>query len=767
MSDGELILVAGVLMALGLAAAKVADRVRVPGLLFFVGLGMLAGSEGIAGVEFNDAELTRTLGTIGLVLILFEGGLTAGWPEIRPVIGSAVSLAFIGTIATAVIAGVSAAWLFDLDLLGGLIIGSAVAASDSAAIFAVLRESSLKRRLARTLEGESGLNDPIAVLLVVGFIDWIQLPDYGLPDMAVEFAIKLSIGLAAGILVGFGARAAFRRLDLPSPGLYPVASLATAALAFGLAEVAHGSGFLSVYIAALVLGTGPIPARGSTIAFHQGMSWTAQIALFFLLGLLVFPSGLGEVAIEGLALSAVLIFLARPLAAVVATAFSTFNMKERLMLGWAGLRGAIPIWLATFPVIAEVQSAELIFNAIFFVVVTSTLIQGATFNPLAVRLGLTTDEPAVPPTVVETGTVRRLGGDAFTYVVKPQDAAAGALVRELGLPREALLNLIVREGAAVPPRGSTEIQTGDELHVLARREVIPAVVALTERWAKGPLGEPPPPPLPLRASPQVFTVRRRSAADGDPGHPVEIEGAAVAARLRVRRDQTGSLVALADGRYAVMDSDLVAVGGRARMAEWVARRLRQTGLTPTERAWWEEIAGALNTPVVRKGGPETADRRGGPRRRGRAKRRSGRLRVGGDSAAFGGYSDNADGGPSAYSAPAASAMRRYASPGSSAPNTAEPATSSPAPASTHRSAVFASTPPSTSTAHSLGASSWRRLSFSGEEEMKLWPPHPGLTLIARSRSHCGARSATASAGVPGLMASPAKHPVSRMAARVR
>ncbi len=604
MSDGELILVAGLLMAAGLAAAKVADRVRVPGLLLFLGLGMLVGTEGIGGVEFDDAELTRTLGTIGLVLILFEGGLAAGWREIRPVVGSAVSLATLGTLLTAVIAGGVATWLFDLDLLEGLIIGAAVAATDSAAIFTVLRGSRLRRRLARALEGESGMNDPIAVLLVVGFIDWIELPDYGLGDMAIEFALKLSIGLAAGIVIGIAARAAFRRLDLPSPGLYPVASLATAALAFGVAEVAHGSGFLAVYIAALSLGTGPIPARGSTIAFHQGMSWTAQISLFFLLGLLVVPSGLGDIALEGLILSAVLIFVARPLAAVVATAVSPFEMRERLMLGWAGLRGAVPIWLATFPVIAEVQSAELIFNAIFFVVVTSTLVQGATFNALAVRLGLTTDEPAVPPAVIETGTVRRLGGDAFTYVVKPGDAAVGAVIRDLRLPREALVNLIVRDGSAVPPRGSTEIQSGDELHVVARREAMPAVIALTERWATGPLGEPPPPPLPLRAAPQVFTVRRRVAEDGDPGHPDVIEGAAVAARLRVRRDETGSLVALADGRYAVIDATMLAVGGRSRMAEWVARRVRRAGLSPAERAWWEEVAGALNTPVPRAGGPE-------------------------------------------------------------------------------------------------------------------------------------------------------------------
>ena len=184
MADYELILVAGLLLAAGLAAAKVADRVRVPGLLLFLGLGMLIGSEGIGGVEFDDAELTRTLGTIGLVLILFEGGLTAGWNEIRPVLGTAVSLATVGTVGTALIAGVAATWLFDLDLLEGLIVGAAIAATDSAAIFAVLRGSQLRRRLARALEGESGLNDPVALLLVIGFIDWIELPDYGALDMA-------------------------------------------------------------------------------------------------------------------------------------------------------------------------------------------------------------------------------------------------------------------------------------------------------------------------------------------------------------------------------------------------------------------------------------------------------------------------------------------------------------------------------------------------------------------------------------------------------
>src|ERR671910_804509 len=206
MNDNELILVAGLLLAAGLAAALVADRVKVPGLLLFLGLGMLVGSEGIGGVEFDDAELTRTLGTIGLILILFEGGLSAGWREIRPVFATAVSLALIGTVLTAAIAGAAASWLLGLGTLESLIVGSAVAATDSAAIFAVLRGSRLRRRLARTLEGESGMNDPVALLLVTGFIDWIQEPGYGIEDMAVNLVARLSLGAALGLAIGFAAR---------------------------------------------------------------------------------------------------------------------------------------------------------------------------------------------------------------------------------------------------------------------------------------------------------------------------------------------------------------------------------------------------------------------------------------------------------------------------------------------------------------------------------------------------------------------------------
>jgi cell volume regulation protein A len=599
LKDYELILIAGLLLATGLVAAKAADRVRVPGLLLFLLLGMLIGSEGIGGVEFDNYELARTLGTIGLVLILFEGGLTAGWGEIRPVLGTAISLATLGTVVTAVITGFAAVWIFDLTTLEGLLIGSAVAATDSAAIFAVLRGSHLHRRLARALEGESGMNDPVALLLVVGFIDWIELPDYGIVDMAGEFVLKLALGAAFGLAIGYAARWAIRNVNLPTPGLYPVASIAAAALAYGVPELVHGSGFLSVYIVALILGTGPVPARQSTIAFHQGLSWVSQIALFALLGLLVFPSGLVDVAGEGLLLSAVLILVARPFAAFLASAFSPFNSRERVMLGWAGLRGAIPIWLATFPVVAGVGEAELIFNTIFFVVVTSTLIQGSTFEPLAKRLGVVSDEKTLMPPLIETGIIRELGGESFVWSVDARDAAVGHPIKDLELPREALVNLIVREGAALPPRGSTVIEGGDELHVVARLEALEDVQALAARWRDGPLGAPEVPVMPPRGAPQVFSVRPWDAErDGDPGAPVTLEEVPVAQSLRTRRDGSGALVLLADGRYAVTGESLIAIGGRRRLAEWCVRRAGMPGPSAAERAWWQELAGALSAPAT-------------------------------------------------------------------------------------------------------------------------------------------------------------------------
>jgi cell volume regulation protein A len=598
-SDAELILVGGLLLAAGIAAAMVADRVRVPGLVLFLGLGMLIGNEGLGGVEFDDAELTRTLGTIGLVLILFEGGLTAGWREIRPVLGTALSLALIGTLITAVLAGLAAKWIFDLETLEALIIGSAVAATDSAAIFAVLRGSTLRKRIARALEGESGMNDPVALLLVTGFIAWIQVPGYGIANLAGDFVLELSIGAAVGIGVGIAARSGFRGLDLPTSGLYPVASVAAVGLSYGIAELAHGSGFLAVYLTGLVLGTGIMPARHTITAFHQGLSWVAQISLFFLLGLLVVPSELGAVALEGIALALVVMFVARPVATLLATQFAAYALRERMMLSWAGMRGAIPIWLATFPVVAGVEEGAFVFNIVFFVVVLSTLVQGMSFEPLADRLGLTTDEPSLPQPLVETGIIQEIGGDVFAFRVGPDDAVVGHMVKELGLPRNALVNLIVRDREALPPRGSTVVEAGDELHLLIRREARREVDELTERWRRGPVGEKPLAELGVRGSPAIFSVRPPSPADGDLGAPTQLAGIEVARILRKSSTRSAAVSVLRDGRFAVTGPELVAVGGRRALARWCVERAERTEISPQERAWWQEAVGVLNAPALR------------------------------------------------------------------------------------------------------------------------------------------------------------------------
>jgi cell volume regulation protein A len=590
--DAELILIAGALLAAGIVGALLADRMRIPGLLLFLALGMLAGSEGV-GIGFDDTELARTLGTIALVLILFEGGLTSGWAEIRPVLGTAVSLAIVGTIVTALLTGYAAKLIFGLSTLEGLIVGGAVAATDAAAIFAVLRRSRLEKRLARTLEGESGMNDPMALLLVIGFVEWIQQPGYGIADMAGLLAVKIAVGTAVGMAMGRLSVAALNRVRTPTDGIYPVATVAIAGLTYGIGEVAHGSGLLATYLAALALGSGNIPARRTVVAFHEGVGWVAQIGLFILLGLLVYPGSLDDVALEGLALSAVLILVARPLAAFVSTVVSPLNLRERAMLGWAGLRGATPIWLATIPVVAGVAHGSQLFAIVFFVVVTSTLVQGASFEPLARRLGLTTSEPALPRRLLESGRIRRMGGDVVSYRLPPGAAAAGRLVRELGLPREALVNVIVREGRAIPPRGSTELREGDELHILVRGELREQVEELTRRWHEGPVGTPPPPLLPPRGAPQIFSVRPVFDDGDDPSAPENVGGVQVVAVLRSRRERPSSLVALADGRYAVVTERVVAVGGRQALADWSARRAARAGDDPAEKAWWQEVIGAL------------------------------------------------------------------------------------------------------------------------------------------------------------------------------
>jgi potassium/hydrogen antiporter len=587
---GPTILVAGALLAGALGASLLAGRLRVPGLVAFLGLGMAVGSDGFGWIDFGDYALARDIGIVGLSLILFEGGLATSFGELRPIAGAALALAIGGTILTAVLTGLAAWWLFDFTALEGMLLGSIVAGTDGAAIFAVLRGSTLRRRLARALEGEAGINDPVAVILVLGFVHWLKHGDYGVVDMAGLFVQELTIGAIVGLAVGLAAVHALQRMRLGSAGLYPVASLAAAAIAYGLTDVAHGSGFLSVYLCGLAIGSSDVPARRTVVTFHQGLAWVAQLGLFLTLGLLVFPAKLGEVALQGTVLALVAAAVARPLAVSLALGTSRFTFPERLVVGWAGLRGAVPVVLATFPVIDGVAQGEKIFNIVFFAVVVSTVLQGATFEPFARALGATSDEQALPAPLLETGAVRRLGAEVAQFAVAPGDAVVGHPVRELGLPRDALLNLVVRGEQAIPPRGSTVIESGDHLHVLVRQEAAVEFGSLLRRWREGPIAPRPRRPVGTRAV-SVFSTGSRIPVDGDPARPQRVQGREVIEQLRTRRDTPGALVALADGRFAYT-GPVQAIGSPRQLQDAARKRLAGT-TSEGERAWWREVIGAL------------------------------------------------------------------------------------------------------------------------------------------------------------------------------
>ena len=486
----ERLLLAGAILLVAVAAAVVARRLSVPILLGFLGLGMLLGSDGPGGIYFDDAELARTIGVLGLIAILFEGGLTADWHDVRRVLVPAGLLSTIGVAVTAAIVGAAAYVAFDLSQAEALLMGAVVGSTDAAAVFATLRFTTLRRRLVATLETESGGNDPAAVALTLGLIAWITASAPSVVDFAVLVVRQLGLGLAIGLVLGYLAAKALPRFPLDLAPFAPVASLGIAALVYGLADAAGASGFLAVYVVALAIGNARTPLRRPIVAFHEGLAFLAQIVLFVVLGLLVFPHELPGVALSALALTAVLLLVARPAAVLACTPFQGFDKRERLFLGWAGLRGAVPIVLATFAMSEHLRASDTIFNAVFFVVIVSTLVQGSTLEPLARRLRLAREARPFYEPPIEVGSVRALGSDILEHVVGDGDAIVGSYVREVGLPRNALIVLIVRDGVGVPPRGSSRVAAGDRLYVVASAQARPEVEVVLDAWESGPMPTP-------------------------------------------------------------------------------------------------------------------------------------------------------------------------------------------------------------------------------------------------------------------------------------
>lgn len=473
MSDIEsMLLIAAVLMLASVLASKASSRFGVPSLLLFLVIGMLAGSEGPGQIWFNDVAMSQHIGIVALAFILFSGGLDTPWRDVRRVLLPGLSMATIGVVVSAGVAGWFAHVLFRFTPLESLLLGVIISSTDAAAVFAVLRTSGVRLRgkLQPLIELESGSNDPMAIFLTTTLIGLVLKPTTSLPSLAGEFAMEMGIGAAAGMLAGRGSLWLINRIQLDHSGLYPVLSVALVLLTYAGSALIHGNGFLAVYVAGIVIGNNRFIHRATIVRFHDAIAWIMQIAMFLALGLLVFPSRLLQVAGQGVALALILTFVARPLSMFVALAATPFNMREKLLLSWCGLRGAVPIILATFPLIAGLPAGGTMFNIVFFTVIVSVMLQGTTIPWLARRLGLVDQPLNLDPLLPD-----RRESDLVTIALAERAPAIGRQLVELGLPLETIVLLVYREHGFFAPTGGTMFRTGDRLMVLTSKRSVDEV----------------------------------------------------------------------------------------------------------------------------------------------------------------------------------------------------------------------------------------------------------------------------------------------------
>ncbi|MGH7572254.1 MAG: potassium/proton antiporter [Gemmatimonadota bacterium] len=499
----RLILLAGVLLAFGIASSKLSSRMGLPVLVLFLFVGMLAGSEGVGGLAFENYTVAHGVGTIALVLILFDGGLRTNLALFRVAAGPAFVLATGGVVLTALVVGAAVVAIFGVPWLNGLLLGSIVSSTDAAAVFAVFRSRgmSVRRRLAATLEIESGSNDPMAVLLTVVCLELLLGQLEPGPGIVWFLVRQLALGGLIGWLVGRGSAAVISRIKLDAAGLYPVLTGAAALIAFGAAALAGGSGFLSVYLAGIVLGSRRIVFRRGVFLFHDGLAWLAQITMFVLLGLLSFPSRLAAVAEPALLVAAVLVFVARPLAVGMCLLPFRFSVREMTFITWGGLKGSVPVILATYPFMWGLSEADLVFDIVFFVVLVSAVTQGWTLPVLARMLGLREAAPVEAPVTLEITSLRDIEGDIVEYTLYDGSRATGRRVRDLALPDGVLVAMIVRGQQVIPPRGSTQIIPGDHVFVLlhpAVRTLVDRVFSRAEPASLAPAAE-----FPLRGTTRI------------------------------------------------------------------------------------------------------------------------------------------------------------------------------------------------------------------------------------------------------------------------
>ncbi len=485
LSTDSFILILALLFIVGVLTTRFSTKLGVPSLILFILVGMVMGSDVLGIIYFDNAALTQMIGVIALVIILFEGGLQTNWKDVRLVIVPSLSLATVGVLLTSGIVAVAAKMILGLDWLESVLFGAIVGSTDAAAVFAVLKGQNISPKLGSTLEAESGSNDPMAVFLTVAMIELITIPDASIVTLVGDFFLQMGVGLVLGFIFGKIAVKSLNTINLDSSGLYPVFATAFALLTYGLTAFLNGSGLLAVYIAAIMIGNAEIAYRQSIFRFSEGFAWMMQILMFVILGLLVFPSELFKPAIliQGILISLILMVVARPVAVYLSTVKMKYTQKERIFLSWAGLKGAVPIVLATFPLLAGVEGSHQIFNVVFFVVLTSALIQGSTIPYLADKLGLNVPKKTTPMQSLELISLGKADAEMIEYEMESDSAIVGKTLTDIPFPEGSLVNAIIRKGKLIAPTGNTVIMAGDFLYILSARKNKPHLKKLLKEKA--------------------------------------------------------------------------------------------------------------------------------------------------------------------------------------------------------------------------------------------------------------------------------------------
>lgn len=482
-------LVAGLLFVLSLVAGALSEKIKVPALILFLGIGMLAGVDGPGGLDFSDANAANDVGTFALAFILFSGGFQTQWSDIKPIVVQGVVLSTLGVFLTAVAMAVPLTMLPYFTYKDAFLLGAIISSTDAAAVFSILRTQKVgvKGALKPLLEFESGSNDPMAVFLTLTAITWLKSPEVPLGELAVKFVVQMAAGGAVGFLMGRAACWAIERLRVTNEALYPVWGIAIVLATFGLTETVYGNGYLAVYVCGIVMGGGSFLYKYSLQRFHEGFAWLMQIVMFLVLGLLVTPHEIFDFEVIGVGMfvSFCLMFVARPIAVFAGTIFSRFNWREKLFISWTGLRGAVPIILATYPLTEGHPQARYMFNLIFFVVLTSVMIQGKTLALAAKFLKLDAAVREAKAWTLNFDITPGSGTDITSEVdLVPDAEVIGKQVKDLKFPDGVTILLINRGDKYMIPKGWTVLEENDTLLLFGDRAKLSSIEAQLARKAE-------------------------------------------------------------------------------------------------------------------------------------------------------------------------------------------------------------------------------------------------------------------------------------------